>query len=181
VFAAHDPRANVGGGAPRGDQWPQKRSEVAERRGRDGRNTDAKGDRSKTRGKRRGGRRKVDYFKEHPEATPHDYLNVELLKRFIAETGKILPRRRTGLAATTQRQVARSIKRARMLGLLPFADKLVRDGSQPERRGRRERRDRDGGPRTPRTAEQDQTAAKSESKEPLAAAEAPAAEESNAN
>lgn len=180
MFAAHDPHAIAGGGAPRGDQRPQKRYEVAERRGRDGRNTDAKGDRSKARGKRRGGRRKTDYFKEHPEATPHDYLNLELLKRFIAETGKILPRRRTGLAATTQRQVARSIKRARMLGLLPFADKLVRDGSQPERRGRRERRDRDGGPRAPRTAEQD-GAAQPESKEPSAAAVAPAAEESKVN
>lgn len=162
---------------------------MAERRGRNSRNGrggDDKGDRSKARGKRRGGRRKVDYFKEHPEATPHDYLNVELLKRFIAETGKILPRRRTGLSATTQRQVARSIKRARMLGLIPFADKLVRDGSQPERRGRRERRDRDGGPRAPRGTEQSQTPAQpaAEAAEVPAAPEAsevPAAPESSTN
>lgn len=55
-----------------------------------------------------------------------DYKNVEVLKRFLSETGKILPRRRTGLNAQEQRKIARTIKRARMLGLLHFTDKLVR-------------------------------------------------------
>lgn len=55
-----------------------------------------------------------------------DYKNVDVLKRFLSETGKILPRRRTGLNAQEQRKIARTIKRARMLGLLPFTDKLVR-------------------------------------------------------
>ena len=55
-----------------------------------------------------------------------DYRNVEVLKRFLSETGKILPRRRTGLSAKEQRILARTIKRARILGLLPFTEKLVR-------------------------------------------------------
>ncbi|MGQ9693049.1 MAG: 30S ribosomal protein S18 [Thermaceae bacterium] len=55
-----------------------------------------------------------------------DYKNVEVLKKFLSETGKILPRRRTGLTAKEQRILARTIKRARVLGLLPFTEKLVR-------------------------------------------------------
>uniref|UniRef100_UPI0038B5E81D 30S ribosomal protein S18 n=1 Tax=Thermus filiformis TaxID=276 RepID=UPI0038B5E81D len=55
-----------------------------------------------------------------------DYKNVEVLRKFLSETGKILPRRRTGLTAKEQRILARTIKRARVLGLLPFTEKLVR-------------------------------------------------------
>ncbi|MCX8088145.1 MAG: 30S ribosomal protein S18 [Meiothermus ruber] len=55
-----------------------------------------------------------------------DFKNVDILRRFLSETGKILPRRRTGLNAQEQRKLARTIKRARMLGLLPFTEKLVR-------------------------------------------------------
>lgn len=55
-----------------------------------------------------------------------DFKNVDVLRRFLSETGKILPRRRTGLNAQEQRKLARTIKRARMLGLLPFSEKLVR-------------------------------------------------------
>lgn len=70
---------------------------------------------------RRGGRRrrKVDYI-----AANHidyvDYKDVDLLKRFISERGKILPRRVTGTSAKNQRKVANTIKRARIMGLLPF-------------------------------------------------------------
>jgi small subunit ribosomal protein S18 len=56
----------------------------------------------------------------------NDYRNPEVLRRFLSETGKILPRRRTGLTAKEQRKLARSIKRARVLGLLPFTERLVR-------------------------------------------------------
>ncbi len=56
----------------------------------------------------------------------NDFKSVDILKRFLSETGKILPRRRTGLNAQDQRKLARTIKRVRMMGLLPFADKLVR-------------------------------------------------------
>ena len=55
-----------------------------------------------------------------------DYRNVEVLKRFLSETGKSLPRRRTVLSAKEQRILAKTIKRARILGLLPFTEKLVR-------------------------------------------------------
>ena len=70
---------------------------------------------------RRGGRRrrKVDYI-----AANHidyvDYKDVDLLKRFISERGKILPRRVTGTSAKNQRKVANAIKRARIMGLFPF-------------------------------------------------------------
>lgn len=49
-----------------------------------------------------------------------DYKNVELLARFINETGKIRPRRQTGTCAKHQRQVALAVKNARHIALLPF-------------------------------------------------------------
>jgi small subunit ribosomal protein S18 len=49
-----------------------------------------------------------------------DYKDVAKLSRFISEKGKILPRRSTGLCAKHQRQLARAIKRARIMALLPF-------------------------------------------------------------
>jgi small subunit ribosomal protein S18 len=49
-----------------------------------------------------------------------DYKDIDLLKLFITEQGKILPRRATGITVQQQRQVAKSIKRARILSLLPF-------------------------------------------------------------
>ena len=57
-----------------------------------------------------------------------DYKNVVLLRKFISGEGKILPRRISGLNAKQQRYIARSIKNARMMGLLPFINK-----SQPLR------------------------------------------------
>jgi small subunit ribosomal protein S18 len=49
-----------------------------------------------------------------------DYKNVEQLKKFLTERGKILPHRVTGNCAKHQRQLARAIKRARFMALLPF-------------------------------------------------------------
>lgn len=49
-----------------------------------------------------------------------DYLDPKFLSQFINDQGKILPRRVTGLTAYQQRQVARAIKYARHLALLPF-------------------------------------------------------------
>lgn len=70
---------------------------------------------------RRGGRRrrKVDYIAAN-YIDYVDYKDVDLLKRFISERGKILPRRVTGTSAKNQRKVANAIKRARIMGLLPF-------------------------------------------------------------
>ncbi len=72
---------------------------------------------------RRGGgqrrRKKVCYFcANHIDYI--DYKDVELLKRYISEKGKILPRRVTGTCAKHQRTLTVAIKRARIIGLLPF-------------------------------------------------------------
>lgn len=55
-----------------------------------------------------------------------DYKDVKMLRRFISDTGKILPRRRTGLSAKNQRRIAQTIKVARQMALLPYTEKLVR-------------------------------------------------------
>jgi small subunit ribosomal protein S18 len=52
-----------------------------------------------------------------------DYKNVDLLRKYISEQGKILPRRVTGNCAKHQRGVAIAIKRAREIGLLPYVAK----------------------------------------------------------
>ncbi len=51
---------------------------------------------------------------------PIDYKDVDLLRKFITERGKILPRRITGLTAKQQRDLTVAIKRARIIALLPF-------------------------------------------------------------
>ena len=52
-----------------------------------------------------------------------DYKDVSVLRRFTSDRGKILPRRITGTCAKHQRQLARTVKRARVLALLPFVAK----------------------------------------------------------
>jgi small subunit ribosomal protein S18 len=54
---------------------------------------------------------------------PIDYKDIDLLRKFITERGKILPRRITGLTAKQQRDLTTAIKRARILALLPFVNK----------------------------------------------------------
>jgi small subunit ribosomal protein S18 len=49
-----------------------------------------------------------------------DYKDIDTLKRFITERGKILPRRITGISAHFQRQLGKAVKEARYIGLLPF-------------------------------------------------------------
>lgn len=51
-----------------------------------------------------------------------DYKDVDLLKDFINETGKIIPARITGTKTRFQRQLSVAIKRARFLALLPYSD-----------------------------------------------------------
>ncbi len=51
-----------------------------------------------------------------------DYKDVDLLKDFIAENGKIIPARITGTKARYQRQLSTAIKRARFLALMPYSD-----------------------------------------------------------
>ena len=54
--------------------------------------------------------------------TENDYKDLELLKGFVTETGKIVPSRITGTKARYQRQLATAIKRSRYLALLPYTD-----------------------------------------------------------
>ena len=49
-----------------------------------------------------------------------DYKDTDSLKKFLNPNGRILGRKRTGLAAKNQRQLAEAVKRSRFMGLLPF-------------------------------------------------------------
>jgi small subunit ribosomal protein S18 len=51
-----------------------------------------------------------------------DYKDIATLKQYVSETGKIVPSRITGTKSRYQRQLARAIKRARFLALLPYTD-----------------------------------------------------------
>ena len=51
-----------------------------------------------------------------------DYKDLDMLRDYITETGKIVPSRITGTSARYQRQLARAVKRARYLALLPYTD-----------------------------------------------------------
>jgi small subunit ribosomal protein S18 len=54
--------------------------------------------------------------------TEVDYKDIELLKGFLTETGKIIPSRNTGTKVRYQRQLSTAVKRARFLALLPYCD-----------------------------------------------------------
>ncbi len=91
------------------------------------RDGDSGGRRSDDRDDRSGGRprgrayfrKKVDKIKT--QSLTIDYKHPEVLKRFITDNGKILPRRITGTSAKNQRRLVREIKRARAIGLLPLS------------------------------------------------------------
>lgn len=55
-----------------------------------------------------------------------DYKQAELLRRYVTESGKIRPRRQSGACARHQRELARAIKRARHLALLPYTGEVLR-------------------------------------------------------
>jgi small subunit ribosomal protein S18 len=55
-----------------------------------------------------------------------DYKDERLLRRFITENGKIIPRRISGVSAKTQRKITRAIKRARIMALIPFAEEAYK-------------------------------------------------------
>lgn len=91
-------------------------------------NDDLQQDRGRMDGQKDGGDRgrrgKVFYKKKVCKFTVHkwpcDYKRVDILQKFITERGKILPRRITGTSAKFQRKLARQIKIARVLALLPY-------------------------------------------------------------
>ena len=78
-------------------------------------------------------RRKVCYF--CAEKVPHiDYKNVDGLRRYLSDRGKIEPRRKTGTCAKHQRRLTAALKRARHLALLPYtADHFRTAGPAPFR------------------------------------------------
>ena len=55
-----------------------------------------------------------------PNAPKIDYKDIRLLQRYVSERGKIVPRRITAVSSKKQRGLARAIKRARIIALLPF-------------------------------------------------------------
>ncbi|MEO0500135.1 MAG: 30S ribosomal protein S18 [Pseudomonadota bacterium] len=65
-------------------------------------------------------RRKKSCPFSRPDAPPIDYKDVKLLGGFLSERGKIVPSRITAVSAKKQRELAKAIKRARHLGLLPY-------------------------------------------------------------
>ena len=84
-------------------------------------NKSEKGDRSDAPMKRRGGRRKRKVCVFCGENNSEiDYKDVNKLKRYVSERGKILPRRITGNCAKHQRALTVAVKRARHVALMPY-------------------------------------------------------------
>ncbi len=67
-------------------------------------------------------KKKVDPFVENPKLVI-DYKDPRLLRRFMSERGRVLPRRMTGLSAANQRLINRAVKRSQFLGMLPITDR----------------------------------------------------------
>ena len=65
---------------------------------------------------------KQDYFSAN-NIKYIDYKDIEILKRFLNPSGKIMSHKRTGVTMKNQREIARAVKNARFLGLLPFIAK----------------------------------------------------------
>jgi small subunit ribosomal protein S18 len=109
------------------------------------------------RGRERAGRKK----KILPLSTDVwvDYKDVNVLRRYVSERAKIRARRVSGLTTQQQQEVARAIKLARELGLLPYISRQVtvrkggKRGDRDDRRGRRDRDDRNEAPAAAEGAE----------------------------
>lgn len=63
------------------------------------------------------------YHTGHLLSKPTNFKDTDLLNQYVTEQGKILPRRTTGLSAKSQKQITKSIKRARILSLMSFRTK----------------------------------------------------------
>ena len=66
-------------------------------------------------------RKKFCYFKENG-ITDINYKDVKLLRRFVNDQGKIMPRRITGTSARMHRKLVRAIKRSRSIALMPYVE-----------------------------------------------------------
>jgi len=100
------------------------RNDKSEERGERGdRRGGGRGNRGGGGGRRRGGGRRFGPKTQYcPDGRCFDYKDIDTLSRYVSETGKIKPRRQTGNCARCQRELAREVKRARHLALLPFTD-----------------------------------------------------------
>ena len=90
---------------------------------------------SRRRDKLKGGsgrRKPCPYCKDKIEQV--DYKDTGSLRRFISERGKIRSRRITGACRRHQSQIARAVKRARELALLPYVNEAAREGARAPRR-----------------------------------------------
>jgi len=67
-------------------------------------------------------RRKKIFTMNAEQVEAIDYKDIDTLKQYIMETGRIIPSRVTGATARAQRLLSRSIKTARFLALLPYCD-----------------------------------------------------------
>jgi small subunit ribosomal protein S18 len=92
------------------------------RGGRGGNDRGGRGGRRNARGAGRGGRRGRRRGKSYycPKGKCFDYKDIDTLSRYVNESGRIKPRRQTGNCSRCQRELAREVKRARHLALLPF-------------------------------------------------------------
>lgn len=101
-----------------------ERSENSSSRGSSGNSRGGGGRPPRSSRPRRGGgggrrRRRNSYC---PDGKCFDYKDYETLRRYLTEAGKIKPRRQTGNCARCQRELAREIKRARHIALLPYVN-----------------------------------------------------------
>jgi small subunit ribosomal protein S18 len=123
----HDDRSDRGdrfggGGYDRGDRFDRDR--------REGGNSVKSRLRAKARKRDRKNRKRTFTRKKVSRLTTDktvvvDYKDPKLLRSFLSETGKILPRRITGNTAKQQRTVALAVKRARHLALLPYPPNMA--------------------------------------------------------
>jgi small subunit ribosomal protein S18 len=107
---------------------------VAKQRSRPTRRRDRKG------GPGSGRRKSCQYCRDKVEFV--DYKDINALRKFISERGKIRSRRITGACRRHQNQIATAVKRARELALLPYVSE-AREERDERGRGRRDDRDRD--------------------------------------
>ena len=99
-------------------------SEGGERSSRGGRDGGRGGYRGRSGGNRMRRRRVCQFCAE--KVTSIDYKDIRLLQNFVAPSGRINGRRRSGTCAKHQRMVSRAIKRARFVALLPYAPSHTR-------------------------------------------------------
>ena len=69
-------------------------------------------------------RKKFCYFKENG-IVDINYKDVKLLRRFVNDQGKIMPRRVTGTSSKMHRKLVRAIKRARSIALMPYIERGI--------------------------------------------------------